>query len=805
MGVATEAATVAVAAPQSKMMAADFVMGGAAAVVAKSGAAPVERVKLLLQNQGEMMRRGYLTRPYMGIRDCFARVLKEEGALALWRGNQANVIRYLPTQAFNFAFKGYFRSVFGCSKEKDGYMKWLAGNVVSGSAAGATTSMLLYHLDYARTRLATDAIESTANNQRQFRGLLDVYRKTLASDGIVGLYRGFSVSIMGITLYRGLYFGIYDTMKPVVLVGPLEGNFFASFILGWSVTTFSGICAYPFDTLRRRMMITSGQPGKYKNAYQALKIIVSREGFFALFRGAAANMLSGMAGAGVLAGYDQLHRIANRHGYGLEHKLRGQFIIAATLVLKQSSHSFTIASTYGPPRHSLRAAFFVELNNFITNCSAPLILGGDFNITLDPHERLNCSGHTGDSLKFSRILNNSSLLDLPIAGLQYTWSNGQISPRFAKLDRVLISLAASQLISTSTVKGDKKLSDHNYLLFTSHLQALQRDKPFRMELSWFHSLSFRDIIAKSWEYDQPGSQPLDHWLAHWRVLRKVIRQWSSLQSKYLKRQRRSLEDRVASLSYLADSGGLNDFEMANFRECKISLDSFYYKRLLGHSSPISLGVEWGSIRLARIPDHQGLDAPFSMDEIFQSIKDMGSFKSPRPNGLPNEFFISFWDHIKEDLLAILQDLYLNPNLLLKVGADSNIYLWREPWCGSQRLAEKFPHLFRFVINKHIIIRDARLFDERGNFSGWNISFSTFMDSNTILALTEMLDKIQLLDGKDRICWRWSNDKLFSTMSLYRILTFQGVEDSSHCWVWQPSLPPKVLYLRMDMDSTTPTD
>jgi solute carrier family 25 (mitochondrial adenine nucleotide translocator), member 4/5/6/31 len=77
---------------------ADFAMGGAAAVVAKTGAAPVERVKLLLQNQGEMLRRGSLTRPYRGIADAFARVLREEGAAALWRGNQANVIRYFPTQ-----------------------------------------------------------------------------------------------------------------------------------------------------------------------------------------------------------------------------------------------------------------------------------------------------------------------------------------------------------------------------------------------------------------------------------------------------------------------------------------------------------------------------------------------------------------------------------------------------------------------------------------------------------------------------------------------------------------------------------
>lgn len=94
--------------------------------------------------------------------------------------------------------------------------------MASGSAAGATTSLFLYHLDYARTRLGTDAKECRVNGQRQFKGLLDVYRKTLSSDGIVGLYRGFGASIMGITLYRGMYFGIYDTMKPIVLVGSFE-------------------------------------------------------------------------------------------------------------------------------------------------------------------------------------------------------------------------------------------------------------------------------------------------------------------------------------------------------------------------------------------------------------------------------------------------------------------------------------------------------------------------------------------------------------------------------------------------------
>lgn len=103
-----------------------------------------------------------------------------------------------------------------------------------------------------------------------------------------------------------------------VLFVCLQGNFLASFLLGWSITSVSGVCAYPFDTLRRRMMLTSGQPVKYQNAVHAFREIIHLEGFSALFRGVTANMLLGVAGAGVLAGYDQLHRIAYNHGYLLD-------------------------------------------------------------------------------------------------------------------------------------------------------------------------------------------------------------------------------------------------------------------------------------------------------------------------------------------------------------------------------------------------------------------------------------------------------------------------------------------------------
>ena len=294
----------------------DFTMGGVSAAVSKTAAAPIERVKLLIQNQDEMLKSGRLAEPYKGIGECFQRVIKEEGFGQLWRGNLANVLRYFPTQALNFAFKDYFKRTFGYDRNKDGYAKWFMGNLASGGAAGACSLLFVYSLDYARTRLANDNKSAKKGGERQFNGLVDVYKKTYASDGIAGLYRGFVISCVGIVVYRGLYFGLFDSLKPLVIVGSMKDSFFATFMLGWAVTIGAGLASYPLDTIRRRMMMTSGEATKYRSSIHAFQEIVKKEGTISLFKGAGANILRAVAGAGVLAGYDKLQMLFLGKTYG---------------------------------------------------------------------------------------------------------------------------------------------------------------------------------------------------------------------------------------------------------------------------------------------------------------------------------------------------------------------------------------------------------------------------------------------------------------------------------------------------------
>jgi len=285
----------------------NFALSGAAAVISKTAAAPIERIKLLVQNQDEMIKQGRLSEPYKGVVDCTVRTFKTEGLIPFWRGNLANCLRYFPTQALNFAFKDTIKAVFK-SDPKESYALKFTKNIFSGGAAGAMSLCFVYSLDYARTRLANDAKSSgKGGGERQFNGLIDVYRKTIATDGIQGLYRGFVISCVGIVVYRGFYFGLYDSLKPILLKD--DASLFLSFILGYTVTVSSGLLSYPIDTIRRRMMMTSGQAVKYKGSIDCAQQILKNEGFMSMMKGAGANILRGVAGAGVLSGFDKFKEI----------------------------------------------------------------------------------------------------------------------------------------------------------------------------------------------------------------------------------------------------------------------------------------------------------------------------------------------------------------------------------------------------------------------------------------------------------------------------------------------------------------
>ncbi|KAK2093642.1 hypothetical protein P7K49_027380 [Saguinus oedipus] len=277
---------------QAISFAKDFLAGGIAAAISKTAMAPIERVKLLLQVQ-HTSKQIAADKQYKGIVDCIIRMRA---------GSLGNVIRYFPMQALNFAFKDKYKQIFlgGVDKHTQ-FWRYFAGNLASGGAAGATSLCFVYPLDFARTRLAADVGKS--GTEREFRGLGDCLVKITKSNGVRGLYQGFSVSVQGIIIYRAAYFGVYDMAKGM-LPDPKNTHIVMSWMIAQTVTAVAGVVSYPFDTSGRK-----GADIMYTGTVDCWRKIFRDEGGKAFFKGAWSNVLRGMGAAFVLVLYDELKKV----------------------------------------------------------------------------------------------------------------------------------------------------------------------------------------------------------------------------------------------------------------------------------------------------------------------------------------------------------------------------------------------------------------------------------------------------------------------------------------------------------------
>merc|ERR1711862_159581 len=256
---------------------------------------------------GPLIRSGEVPR-YTGIVDCFSRIHSEQGMAAFWRGNFTNCIRYFPTQAFNLSFKDSIKKLFPKYNAKTQFGQLFAVNMASGGMAAAGSLCIVYPLDYARTRLASDV----GSGKKTFTGLGDCISKTMKGPGgFMALYTGFGVSVVGIVGYRGLQLGCFDTITGLNSWKKDKGILGAvtTFAAAQTAITIGAGATYPFDTIRRRLQMQSEKPVEehlYKGTMDCFKKIAAEEGLASgLYKGFVANIVRSVGGALVLVFYDR--------------------------------------------------------------------------------------------------------------------------------------------------------------------------------------------------------------------------------------------------------------------------------------------------------------------------------------------------------------------------------------------------------------------------------------------------------------------------------------------------------------------
>ncbi|KAL4180659.1 hypothetical protein AMTRI_Chr12g266970 [Amborella trichopoda] len=102
-------------------------------------------------------------------------------------------------------------------------------------------------------------------------------------------------------------------------------------------------------------------------------------------------------------------------------------------------------------------------------------------------------------LDLSDFISHNELLDIPLQGNLFTWSDHSSQPTLSKLNRFLTSLQWDDaFLGNHAMALSKPTSDHCSILLQTHL-AHRGPKPFRFELVWLEESSLSSLIPQWWD------------------------------------------------------------------------------------------------------------------------------------------------------------------------------------------------------------------------------------------------------------------------------------------------------------------
>eukprot|EP01047_Picozoa_sp_COSAG01_P043831 COSAG01_NODE_3918_length_5538_cov_28.353374_1_plen_307_part_00 len=287
--------------------------GAAAGAITKTSVAPLERIKIIMQVHG--MQAGTESTK-LGIVSTGLRVVREEGALALWRSNGVNCLRIVPVYALKFGMNESFRELYKLPGQdvKQGLHMWQL--VAAGGSAGAVQGSLTYPLDLIKTRLAL--AKSTGLH---YDGMVDCVRQTVRQEGVRGLYSGFLLSLWVVIPYVAIQMSTFDVMQRKLRGWVSETNDVTGEGLSWAAVggtkALAGACAgiatqtitYPGNTMIKRMQSNGagGKPKIYASTFDCIRTILAKEGVGGFYRGLGLNVIKGIPNATIqFVAYDTI-------------------------------------------------------------------------------------------------------------------------------------------------------------------------------------------------------------------------------------------------------------------------------------------------------------------------------------------------------------------------------------------------------------------------------------------------------------------------------------------------------------------
>ncbi|KAI0409611.1 mitochondrial dicarboxylate carrier protein [Xylaria palmicola] len=296
--------------------------GATAGLISRFVIAPLDVVKIRLQLQSHSLsdplsHQNLRGSPiYKGTVRTLQHIVRNEGITGLWKGNVPAELMYVSYAAVQFTAYRSTTMLLRRLVGEENRLPHVAESFISGATAGATATATTYPLDLLRTRFAAQG------NDRVYTSLRRAIWEIKRDEGVSGFFRGLSPALAQIVPLMGIFFAIYETVRP--LLGQLDlpwgsGDATAGVIA--SVTAKTGV--FPLDLVRKRIQVQGPTRSRYVHrnipeyagTIRTIQQIVKTERVRGLYRGLTVSLMKAApASAVTMWTYERVLNFLISHG-----------------------------------------------------------------------------------------------------------------------------------------------------------------------------------------------------------------------------------------------------------------------------------------------------------------------------------------------------------------------------------------------------------------------------------------------------------------------------------------------------------
>ncbi|KAL4313034.1 hypothetical protein GQ457_01G003880 [Hibiscus cannabinus] len=400
--------------------------------------------------------------------------------------------------------------------------------------------------------------------------------------------------------------------------------------------------------------------------------------------------------------------------FNLEFSMIEQSFILMSGKFLANNFNCILINVYAPNDFQKRQMVFSAIKERVANKNIPVLMGGDFNTVRVKEEKVGVSLHKGAMKAFSDFIEELSLINFPLHGGHFTWSNLRDPPSCSRLDRFLLSpeIAAlwPALMQLAMPKG---ISDHNPVSLTISCQQWG-PKPFKLFDHWFDSKDMVETIKSTCgDVKGIGIMPLlrsckvatKNWIKEhnaskqesvqaikekcnkleleicngdsdsmkiadlkrlrsmlWNSIRREEREW--LQKSRLKWFQ--VGDKNSKFFHLVASARRrsNYIDCVKVGEASVRDPDLVKEFVKDHfqnfynDSPTIPTAKFDCISKFLCPDSaKKLEEPFSEEEIWNAISVLDGSRAPGPDGFNLGFIKKFWPSLKDEILTFFSKVY----------------------------------------------------------------------------------------------------------------------------------------------------